>query len=113
MISTATGQTTRPIFAAGPVAQHAGEAFLYCYTYHGSNVFPFEHHWRLIVWRAPPAVDLRGRQALLQTELDRAGWFRSAVRICGRDGLAFVYPPGRNDEKTSQGNGGILGSANH
>lgn len=81
------------LFAAGPVARHAGEAYLYIYTYHGANIFPFEHHWRIIGPKGVDSTVLRSRRERLQAELDRYGWFRSPVRVCGWDGLAFVYTP--------------------
>lgn len=85
--------------AEGPIAMVSRAAYLYVYTYHGGNVFPFEHHWNIVrSWReALSRAQLSGRRRSLERELRLFDWGRPEVLVCGKDGLAFRYRPAIRD----------------
>jgi glycosyltransferase involved in cell wall biosynthesis len=88
------------LIASGPVAKLPGEAHLYVYTFHGANVFSLAHHRKIIRGRGRDADFVRSGRALLERELACYDWPRPLVRVCGKDGTAFVYHAGRGAEAT-------------
>jgi glycosyltransferase involved in cell wall biosynthesis len=74
----------------GRLAVLSGEDPMHVYSYHGKQVFDFEHHRRISTMRAKPIADV----IRLRGKIEAALWhLRLApfVRVMGKEGLAFMY----------------------
>lgn len=85
----------RQLLTLGTMARLTDEGHLYIYTFHGGNVYPFEHHWSLVQRKAVNVESLLRRRRQLEAGLDQYGEFDTPIHFLGNNGPAFTYNPGR------------------
>jgi glycosyltransferase involved in cell wall biosynthesis len=67
-----------------------GAGPMHVYSYHGKQVFDFEHHRRISVMRSKPVADMIRWRLPLEEALRYLN-LAPEVRVMGKEGLAFVY----------------------